>query len=178
MKILTLKTKSFPKSSIWMRVETHLQSQQKSNGNQERCVHSFYVLSCKMYFGFASWMKTSDVLMRWHLLGGWTLENSQSFAIWCSTLSAGPDQALQPDTEQSRKEEATWRTREFLHLVYWSCWCWRRWAWRSHQGWYLAKPPAVLLGMFGEFMQSFTAPMWCLLQDISQLFPQSLKLLY
>lgn len=38
MKTRTSKTKYFPKSSIWTRVETHPQSQQKSNGNQERYV--------------------------------------------------------------------------------------------------------------------------------------------
>lgn len=37
MKIRTSKTKYFPKNSIWMRAEIRLQSQQKSNGNQERC---------------------------------------------------------------------------------------------------------------------------------------------
>ena len=45
MKIRTSKTKYFPKSSIWTRAETHLQSQQKSNGSQERYVGLFIILS-------------------------------------------------------------------------------------------------------------------------------------
>lgn len=40
MKTRTSKTKYFPKSSIWTRVETHPQSRQKSNGNPERYVCS------------------------------------------------------------------------------------------------------------------------------------------
>lgn len=68
--------------------------------------------------------------------------------IFFPHVFVGPDQALQPDTEQSGKEEATWRARELLHLVHWSRWCWCWWAWGSHQGRHLAKPFAVLLGMF------------------------------
>lgn len=59
---------------------------------------------------------------------------------------AGPDQALQPDAEQSREEEATWRARKLLHLVHWSCRRWSWWAWGGHQGRHLAKSFAVLPG--------------------------------
>jgi len=66
----------------------------------------------------------------------------------------GPDQALQSDTEQSRKEEATRRTRELLHLVHRSRRRWRWWARRGHQGWHLAQPPAVLPGTFTSMLKS------------------------
>lgn len=48
MKIRTSKTKYFPKSSTWMRAETHLQSQQKSNGSRGRCVNfSCIICGCR-----------------------------------------------------------------------------------------------------------------------------------
>lgn len=78
----------------------------------------------------------------------WSFMWSRLVKCLIPPLCAGSHQAVQSDTEQGRQEEATWRTWEFLHLVHRPCWCrcWR--AWGGYQGRHLAKPPAVLPGMF------------------------------
>lgn len=73
---------------------------------------------------------------------------------------SGPDQAFQSDTEQSRQEEATRRTRELLHLVHRSRGCWRRRARGGHQGRHLAEPSAVLLGTFRLGCFSLSQRLW------------------
>lgn len=68
MKTHTLKTKYFPKSFIWMRVETRLQSQQKSNGSQERyvCAGILLILTSK-----SAWVGYLNKLIPLHLNRTW-----------------------------------------------------------------------------------------------------------
>lgn len=69
MKIRTLKTKYFPKNSIWTRAETRLQSQQKSNGNQERYGLIHQQKKSSFFFFFFLLPLTLWLILRFPLLG-------------------------------------------------------------------------------------------------------------
>lgn len=84
-----------------MRAETHLQSQQKSNGSQERYV---YLLN-KIRYKTLDFTIYCCILV--HSMAMSNLSAYVNFGLFFCLLSVGLDQALQPDTEQTRKEEAT-----------------------------------------------------------------------